>query len=63
MHRMPRGRLSEMEARGLFAQMAEALRHSHALDVVHRDRSEGATLEDWRIAGVKNLRQNENSKQ
>eukprot|EP00434_Breviolum_minutum_P035681 symbB.v1.2.031592.t1/scaffold3664.1/size52381/2 len=32
-----RGRLSEMEARGLFAQMAEALRHSHALDVVHRD--------------------------
>ena len=27
-----------MEARGLFAQMAEALRHSHALDVVHRDR-------------------------
>ena len=52
-----------MEARGLFAQMAEALRHSHALDVVHRDRSEGATLEDWRIAGVKNLRQNENSKQ
>lgn len=32
------GRLSEMEARGLFAQMAEALRHSHALDVVHRDR-------------------------
>ncbi|CAJ1338637.1 unnamed protein product [Effrenium voratum] len=32
-----RGRLSEMEARGLFAQMAEALRHSHALEVVHRD--------------------------
>lgn len=31
------GRLSEIEARGLFAQMAEALRHSHALDVVHRD--------------------------
>eukprot|EP00930_Biecheleria_cincta_P029101 TRINITY_DN20254_c0_g1_i2.p1 TRINITY_DN20254_c0_g1~~TRINITY_DN20254_c0_g1_i2.p1 ORF type:complete len:887 (-),score=165.05 TRINITY_DN20254_c0_g1_i2:158-2818(-) len=32
-----RGRISEVEARGLFAQMAEALRHSHALDVVHRD--------------------------
>ena len=32
-----RGRLSELEARGLFAQMAEALRHSHALEVVHRD--------------------------
>ncbi|CAE6928677.1 fhkD [Symbiodinium sp. CCMP2456] len=32
-----RGRFTELEARGLFAQMAEALRHSHALDVVHRD--------------------------
>ena len=31
-----------MEARGLFAQMAEALRHSHALDVVHRD-----LMPDW----------------
>lgn len=34
---MGRGRLSEIDARGLFAQMAEALRHSHAMDVVHRD--------------------------
>ncbi|CAE8581679.1 unnamed protein product [Polarella glacialis] len=32
-----RGRLCEVEARGLFSQMAEALRHSHALDVIHRD--------------------------
>eukprot|EP00435_Cladocopium_sp_Y103_P014665 s3022_g3.t1 len=40
------GRLSEMEARGLFAQMAEALRHSHALDVVHRDRDGDGQMAD-----------------
>lgn len=32
-----KGRLSEQEAKHIFVQMAEALRHSHALDVVHRD--------------------------
>eukprot|EP00438_Fugacium_kawagutii_P000863 Skav236643 [mRNA] locus=scaffold2983:33264:50894:- [translate_table: standard] len=48
---MAPGRLSEIEARGLFAQMAEALRHSHALDVVHRDRfgipGGGSAVHGW----------------
>jgi len=36
-HLKSRGRLTEEEARGILVEAAEALRHSHAHDVVHRD--------------------------
>eukprot|EP00747_Dinoflagellata_sp_TGD_P043009 gnl/TRDRNA2_/TRDRNA2_142438_c2_seq1.p1 gnl/TRDRNA2_/TRDRNA2_142438_c2~~gnl/TRDRNA2_/TRDRNA2_142438_c2_seq1.p1 ORF type:complete len:584 (+),score=97.15 gnl/TRDRNA2_/TRDRNA2_142438_c2_seq1:181-1752(+) len=38
------GRMPEDEARSIFSQAAEALRHSHALGVVHRDFKPGNVL-------------------